>query len=550
MPLYQTGGYDEYKSRRERLRSPSPEPIPMYKETPPSRTAQSRFKPKAAYVSSSDSESEDSGKIVKTKKPDLYETMSNKTLEPEAENEKLEIIVTTEAINAPDMNQNYKMLKNKDKDLKPKESSSSNDSKTLVPVNLSQLEEFCAKSEIKSDSETKFECKGSASNFNEKSEEQPISAQISHVESKQGDKLDRIIDSKPESKIKQEVDKESKEKIKIENIGDSGKKPDDKPESNDIKSIMAQYLTPKKESNSRDLIEIDTAKAKLEIESDNHLLSNSSSEIKPKVKTLTPSFQKHKQQNESKSDTCDGNKILKKSEKTLKPEVPVDKLRDQSSLEESLQIHAVDKNFPDTKDISESLTFQAERKPETSLKSAVKASNPANNSEIVSSLPVKSFVIESEPIEILNDRTSLKPNIVESNDKVFNALDGEEFSEKSSAETEVKCLKPDEDTCTFVVTQEDQAENFDLKALSKSARLSPDLPAPISKKKKKEKIELPNETDFDPFEEKEAIFEFKNFEFVFMWEWDVQNETCAICRSSLMEVSPTNPVILYLIFIL
>ena len=167
---------------------------------------------------------------------------------------------------------------------------------------------------------------------------------------------------------------------------------------------------------------------------------------------------------------------------------------------------------------------------------------------MASSLPAKSFVIESEPIERLNDKTSLKTEIEESNDKVFKKLDGEEFSEKVSVETEVKCLKPLEDTCAFALTEENPAENSDLKALSKSARLSPDLPAPISKKKKKEKIELPSETDFDPFEEKEAIFEFKNFEFVFMWEWDVQNETCAICRSSLMEVSPTNPVILYLIF--
>ena len=546
MPLYQTGGYDEYKSRRERLRSPSPEPIPMYKETPPSRTAQSRFKPKAAYVSSSESESEDSEKIVKPKKPDLHEKVSTITLEPEAEKEKLEAIVTTEAINAPDMNQNYKMLKKKDKDHKSEESSSSNYSKTLIPVNLSQLENFSAKSEIKFDSETKFECKGSASNLNMKLEEQPISAQIFHVESKQGDKLDRIVDSKSEPNFKQKVDKESKDKIKIENIGDSAKIPDDKPEPNDIKSIMAQYLTPKKESNSRDLIEIDTARAKLEIELANHLLSNSSGEIK--------------QQNESKSDTCDRDKslledklsslrndlnsskveIFKDSEKTLKQEVPIEKLRVQSSLEESLQIHTVDKNFTDTNDISESLT---QRERDSNFKSSAKTANSANNSEIVSSLPAQSCVIESELIEILNDKTPLKPEIEESNDKVFFKLDGEKLSEKIYAETEAKCLKPVEDACAYAVSEEDPA------AISKSARLSPDLPAPISKKKKKEKIELPSETDFSPFEEKEAIFEFKNFEFVFMWEWDVQNETCAICRSSLMEVSPTNPVILYLIFI-
>jgi len=30
----------------------------------------------------------------------------------------------------------------------------------------------------------------------------------------------------------------------------------------------------------------------------------------------------------------------------------------------------------------------------------------------------------------------------------------------------------------------------------------------------------------------------KTFEYNFAWTWDVQNETCAICRSSLMELSP------------
>ena len=47
----------------------------------------------------------------------------------------------------------------------------------------------------------------------------------------------------------------------------------------------------------------------------------------------------------------------------------------------------------------------------------------------------------------------------------------------------------------------------------------------------------------------------KTFEYNFAWTWDVQNETCAICRSSLMELSPNvsvsllkNVAYIYIIF--
>ena len=46
------------------------------------------------------------------------------------------------------------------------------------------------------------------------------------------------------------------------------------------------------------------------------------------------------------------------------------------------------------------------------------------------------------------------------------------------------------------------------------------------------------EEDLDQFDAEEDIFQMKTFEYNFSWTWDVQNETCAICRSSLMELSP------------
>ena len=46
------------------------------------------------------------------------------------------------------------------------------------------------------------------------------------------------------------------------------------------------------------------------------------------------------------------------------------------------------------------------------------------------------------------------------------------------------------------------------------------------------------EEDLDKFDAEEDIFQMKTFEYNFSWTWDVQNETCAICRSSLMELSP------------
>ena len=46
----------------------------------------------------------------------------------------------------------------------------------------------------------------------------------------------------------------------------------------------------------------------------------------------------------------------------------------------------------------------------------------------------------------------------------------------------------------------------------------------------------------EPFSDEEDIFTLKTFEINYMWAWDVANETCAICRSSLMEVSPNQMV--------
>lgn len=51
-------------------------------------------------------------------------------------------------------------------------------------------------------------------------------------------------------------------------------------------------------------------------------------------------------------------------------------------------------------------------------------------------------------------------------------------------------------------------------------------------------IIIKKEDDLDKFDDEEDIFQMKTFEYNFAWTWDVQNETCAICRSSLMELSP------------
>merc|ERR1711892_1098779 len=65
---------------------------------------------------------------------------------------------------------------------------------------------------------------------------------------------------------------------------------------------------------------------------------------------------------------------------------------------------------------------------------------------------------------------------------------------------------------------------------------------PIKEKKsKKKKLEsIPQETELEPFtdDDEDDLFQLKTFEINYMWTWDVANETCAICRSSLMELSP------------
>ena len=53
---------------------------------------------------------------------------------------------------------------------------------------------------------------------------------------------------------------------------------------------------------------------------------------------------------------------------------------------------------------------------------------------------------------------------------------------------------------------------------------------------------LKKESELEPFSDEEDIFTLKTFEISYMWAWDVANETCAICRSSLMEVSPNQMV--------
>ena len=57
---------------------------------------------------------------------------------------------------------------------------------------------------------------------------------------------------------------------------------------------------------------------------------------------------------------------------------------------------------------------------------------------------------------------------------------------------------------------------------------------------------IKKEADLDQFDDEEDIFQMKTFEYNFSWTWDVQNETCAICRSSLMELSPNISVSLIL----
>ena len=47
----------------------------------------------------------------------------------------------------------------------------------------------------------------------------------------------------------------------------------------------------------------------------------------------------------------------------------------------------------------------------------------------------------------------------------------------------------------------------------------------------------------EPFsDDDEDLFTLKTFEMNYSWTWDVANETCAICRSSLMELSPNQTV--------
>lgn len=94
-------------------------------------------------------------------------------------------------------------------------------------------------------------------------------------------------------------------------------------------------------------------------------------------------------------------------------------------------------------------------------------------------------------------------------------------------------------------------ENIDLK-LGQADLISPEdksdkagdenkqIDTPKAKSKRKPKIDVPNEDEFEPFENKENVFGIKSFEYLFMWQWDVENDTCAICRSSIMEASPTN----------
>jgi len=493
LPLYERG-FKDHRVRQSRSPSPAKVAPKIYEgsETVFDGCRQSGFqRKKVVYSSTSESEEEDKPEVEnKPKEPQVQlepKTEAKLEIKPKPEpNQKL----SNSTINAPDMNTNYKKLR-------VAEEQTSSNTKTLP-------RDQKVREAPKSAQSTVLESKSDSTEFDEKFKAKP-------TELKSEPKT--VPKPKPEPKSITVLNS-GKEKSSKSHENASSERSLVKPLSQATEKLVEKSPEVCKKSKSETLVEkpssendilISSASAKTEINWPDK------ADIPPK-----PSLaETHEMTNDSSPKMAD--------------------------------------SVPERKNEVSPLTKEIEAKPETKIKR-----KPEPEQNRIQSIPK----LQDNLTEETNDeaKTEIQPIEIELKGKLQMVAEKEDLPEdaqqanlekdgksiRAVLEKDAQSVRSELELCPSNKSPSDEAINcrteIDRQIEDESCQ-TPSIQTFSEKKKasKKEKIELPDEEQFEPFEAEETIFAFKSFEYLFMWEWDVENETCAICRSSLMEVSPTNP---------
>ena len=535
LPLYERG-FKEHRVRQSRSPSPAKVAPKIYEgsETVFDGCRQSGFQRKTVvYSSTSESEEEDKSEVLnKPKETQLQpevELEPNPEVKPEPEQKRK---LSNTEINAPDMNQNYKKLRGG-------EEQASFTSKTLNPDQKSREAQKTSMSifpEPKSDSKSQTkatELKPEAKTVSKpepKTVPEPEPKAVPKPESKTVPKPESKTVPKPERKtvLKSQPEPESNNKLSSTSEqsrkSPSGKLHDNEPAKRSL------VTTPENPENAGKKSAEASRKSKSEkLASETDILfrstetkicssDNADTQSKPNLeetaKTTIDDLSKKGSRlvSGSKEATTEPIVIEVKSETKIEPE--------ENSI----------RSIPKTQDKAKGgATNDKESDKKAETKKETKPETKPNGNKLKSDIKM----------------AAAKEDLPEDAEQKIPEKDGKSI--RAVLEKDAQSVRSELELTPSIKSPSDEAINCRTeidRQIEDDACQTPSTQSFSEKKKasKKEKIELPDEEQYEPFEPEEAIFALKSFEYLFMWEWDVENETCAICRSSLMEVSPTNPV--------
>lgn len=572
LPLYNAGkSYDEQQSR-SRNKSRTPPPIPLYHETP-SACKQTGFQRKP-MVYETDSDSEDEGK-VKSK----LENKANIMLPSDKISSGIQVVPKPEKtatkveqkINSPNMNMSYKKLRENTAQKSECQIQSTIQTK-VKPPELNIAPTLLAESSI-----INAKVKKSTTSPDSQNESKLADLSLSKTASS---KLPTNKDKSMNGNVSKTVLEEQNETIKMPEIKHqkvnitktkivekntssepnhgsiqiSNEKPETKIASTNLVPIEIApiELAPMKIASIKiappevapikmaptEIVPTKKAPSKIEI---------APTKLKEDVKSIVNEVKQSKLQSQENPIS----KEISKKEIVNKITPPIEP--SQKKATPSLKDTGNTDNSGNT-DPSNASRLQSIEIPENAQSSNLPLSNNKaivtehtekvtdNCEKIPSATATHSDTKHSKAVTLQNVEVSVDCGKLETNKSTIektliasdlgHQIDGDNHHKLPNHLSEVVAIQPDNNTQSPSIASADETRGDSATDQSKQS----------IKSKKKEKLVVPNETDFTPFDTTEDIFQIKSFECLFMWQWDVENETCAICRSSLMEVSPTNPV--------